>query len=305
MDIILLRKNRSKSSHLTINKSIVVSLGALVFIALPVATLSLGYYWANSTVAQAPTSEEVVGQVLADQRQELDAVIESTKHSMTALSVRMAELQAHAIRLDALGKRLIELNKLDEREFDFGNPPAVGGPEGSAVMEEMPLSDFLEALDALSRQLDERGAQLTIMEDIFMHENLRSETIPSGRPVESGWLSSGFGRRTDPFSGKLAYHEGVDFAGKTGTGVIAAASGVVTWSGERYGYGRMVEIDHGNGYVTRYAHNKENKVEVGEIIEKGQILALMGSSGWSTGPHVHYEVLRNGKPVDPKRYIYR
>ena len=267
--------------------------------------LSLGYYWANSTVAQAPTSEEVVGQVLADQRQELDAVIESTKHSMTALSVRLAELQAQAIRLDALGERLIELNKLNAREFDFGNPPAVGGPEGSVVMEEMAVGDFLEALDALSRQLDERATQLTIMEDIFMHENLRSETIPSGRPVESGWLSSGFGRRTDPFSGKLAYHEGVDFAGKTGTGVIAAASGVVTWSGERYGYGRMVEIDHGNGYVTRYAHNKENKVEVGEIIEKGQVLALMGSSGRSTGPHVHYEVLRNGKPVDPKRYIYR
>jgi murein DD-endopeptidase MepM/ murein hydrolase activator NlpD len=304
MDIIVLRKNRTKSSHLTLNRGVVLAMFGLFIVALPIASLALGYFLAGFAADPVQASEEVE-QMLAAQRQELDEVITSTKNSVTALSVRLSEIQAKAIRLDALGKRLVELNNLDKGEFDFDNQPAQGGPEVTSVADDVQVEDFVQALNLLSKQLDDRASQLMIMEQIFMNESLSNETIPSGRPVESGWLSSGFGRRADPFTGKPAYHEGVDFAGKAGTGVIAAASGVVTWAGERYGYGKMVEVDHGNGYVTRYGHNEVINVEVGGVVEKGQVIALMGSSGRSTGPHVHFEVLRGGKPVDPKKYVYR
>ncbi len=275
------------------------------FVALPVGTAAVGYYFATNNAVGEQGGDRSAAEVLASQRQELDGAIESAKNSIAALSFRLSEIQAQAIRLDALGKRLVEMHKLDKGEFDFDNPPAQGGPLGEHILEEMNVEDFMASLNLLSRQLDDRAAQLMVVEEIYMSNTLRSETIPAGKPVESGWLSSGFGRRTDPFTGKIAYHEGVDFAGKTGTGVIAAASGVVTWAGERYGYGKMVELDHGNGYVTRYGHNKENSVQVGDVVDKGEVIALMGSSGRSTGPHVHYEVLRHGKPVDPKKYVYR
>lgn len=304
MDIIVLRKNRTQSSHVTVRRGVLFFLALVTFVVIPVSTATLGYY-VSDRQASANEPQTLLGDELAAQRQQLDLAIENSKNSVTALSVRLSEIQAQAIRLDALGRRLVEMHKLDQDEFDFDHPPAQGGPADVSVIEEMKVEDFIGSLNLLSKQLDDRAAQLMVLEGIYMDKTLDRATIPSGKPVQSGWLSSGFGKRADPFSGKLAMHEGVDFAGKAGTGVIAVASGVVTWSGKRYGFGNMVELDHGNGYVTRYGHNKENKVEVGEIVEKGQVIALMGSSGRSTGPHVHYEVLRRGVPVDPKKYVYR
>ncbi|UCE89604.1 MAG: M23 family metallopeptidase, partial [Pseudomonadota bacterium] len=133
---------------------------------------------------------------------------------------------------------------------------------------------------------------------------LQAEVMPAGRPVKRGWLSSYFGKRTDPFTGRRVHHAGVDFAGKLGSDVVAVAAGVVTYSGKRYGYGNLVEIDHGNGYSTRYGHNRENLVKVGDTLKKGHLIAKMGSSGRSTGPHVHFEVLLNGRAVNPKKYVH-
>jgi len=121
----------------------------------------------------------------------------------------------------------------------------------------------------------------------------------------SGWLSSNYGNRLDPFTGKRAWHNGVDFAGREGSDIVAVASGVVSWSGERYGYGKMVEVAHGEGVTTRYAHNLENTVKVGDMVRRGEVIALMGNSGRSTGPHVHFEVFKNGRPVDPASYLRR
>jgi murein DD-endopeptidase MepM/ murein hydrolase activator NlpD len=158
-------------------------------------------------------------------------------------------------------------------------------------------------LDELTTGMDDREQKLSVLERLLMDRSLRARVIPSGRPVTEGWLSSGFGKRADPFTGKQEYHDGVDFAGKEGADVMSVGDGVVTWSGKRSGYGNLVEINHGNGYVTRYGHNKEQLVDVGDTVKKGQMIALMGSTGRSTGPHVHFEVLRNGKPVNPSRYI--
>jgi murein DD-endopeptidase MepM/ murein hydrolase activator NlpD len=161
----------------------------------------------------------------------------------------------------------------------------------------------LRSLEQLSEQLENQEQQMSLLESVLDTRELQRELLPAGRPIIKGWISSHFGKRTDPFTGRPAMHHGLDFAGKEGSEIISVAGGVVTYSGDRYGYGKMVEVDHGNGYVTRYAHNKKNLVNVGDVVKKEQVLALMGNSGRSTGPHVHFEVLRHGRAVDPQRYV--
>ena len=165
------------------------------------------------------------------------------------------------------------------------------------------VPEMLEAMDLLTARLSNREAQLDVLEGVLMNQNLKERVYPQGRPVSSGWLSSYFGKRTDPFTGKQANHRGVDFAGKAGAGITTVAAGVVTWSSPRYGFGKLVEINHGNGYSTRYAHNSENLVAVGDEVKKGQIVALMGQTGRATGPNLHFEVLRNGQRVNPVTFI--
>ena len=165
------------------------------------------------------------------------------------------------------------------------------------------VPEVLDAMTSLGYQLTHREAQLDVLESVLMTQNLKERVYPQGRPVKSGWLSSYFGRRTDPFTGKPANHTGIDFAGKQGDEIVAVADGVVTWSSDRYGYGVMVEINHGNGYSTRYAHNSENLVAVGDKVKKGQVVALMGETGRATGPNLHFEVLRNGSRVNPVNFI--
>jgi murein DD-endopeptidase MepM/ murein hydrolase activator NlpD len=237
-------------------------------------------------------------QLLADTRQH-------SLQQIQALTLRMAEIQARLVRLDALGERITSVAKLDKGEFDFSQIPAMGGPETNESGELYANPDFVDALDSLVVRIDSRQRQLDILESLLANRKIEDEVFLAGRPITKGWMSSHFGHRTDPFTGRKAMHEGVDFAGKLGSDVVAVGSGVVTWSGERYGYGQMVEINHGNGFMTRYAHSLENKVEVGDIVKKGQVVALMGSSGRSTGPHVHFEVYKHGRPVDPATYIHR
>jgi murein DD-endopeptidase MepM/ murein hydrolase activator NlpD len=167
----------------------------------------------------------------------------------------------------------------------------------------MQINGVVGALNVLDEQLADRSLQLTVLEDLLLNRKLRDEVRPEGRPVTAGYVSSQFGTRTDPFTGRHAFHKGVDFAGREGAEVVAVASGVVIWSGERYGYGELVEINHGNGYVTRYAHNVDNLVAVGDTVRRGQVIARMGDTGRATGPNLHFEVLLNDKPVDPLKYV--
>ena len=229
------------------------------------------------------------------------------EQQLQALTLKMASLQARVVRLDALGERITAIAKLDKGEFDFDQQPGLGGPESdeSEAGAAYKNPDFIDAIDYLVERVDNREQQLEILETLLANRKIQDDIFLAGRPITSGWMSSYFGHRADPFTGRIAMHKGIDFAGKEGTEIIAVASGVVTWSGDRHGYGEMVEINHGSGYVTRYAHNKNNKVEVGEIVKKGQTVALMGSSGRSTGPHVHFEVYKHGRPVDPAAYIHR
>ncbi len=228
-----------------------------------------------------------------------------TEQHLQALTLRMAEIQARIVRLDALGERITSVAKLDKGEFDFSQLPALGGPQSADLGKVYENPDFVDAIDSLVERIDNREQQLEILETLMANRKIEDEVFLAGRPIKKGWMSSHFGHRADPFTGRKAMHEGVDFAGKLGSEIIAVGSGVVTWSGDRYGYGRLVEINHGNGFMTRYAHNMENKVEVGDIVKKGQTISLMGTSGRSTGPHVHFEVYKHGRPVDPATYIHR
>ena len=243
---------------------------------------------------------------MQSQSEMIEAERLSAQEQLDAMAVLMAEYQARLLRLDALGERLTVMAKLDRGEFNFSKAPAVGGPEEGASLEKAYSNpDFIGSMDRLSVLIDDREQQLDILETLMSNRQIEDAGYLAGRPIKKGWMSSRFGRRTDPFHGRIAWHKGVDFAGKEDSEVIAVASGVVTWSSDRYGYGDMVEINHGNGYSTRYAHNKVNMAAVGDIVKKGQVIAKMGSSGRSTGPHVHFEVYKNGKAVDPSRYIYR
>jgi murein DD-endopeptidase MepM/ murein hydrolase activator NlpD len=243
--------------------------------------------------------------ILAEQKSQISELKKQLQERVDAMAMRLGEVNAHVIRLDALGKRLTEMADIDNREFDFGRDPPSGGPEGDGEGVSAQVPDLSSMLTALEQRVDLRDSQLAALENVILAKELKEQIHPEGRPVTGGFISSYFGEREDPFSGHEAYHKGVDFAGTTGSSVMAVAAGVVTWAGERTGYGNLVEINHGDGYVTRYAHNERTLVKVGETVKRGEPVALMGSTGRSTGPHVHFEVIRNGRQVDPLSFIGR
>jgi murein DD-endopeptidase MepM/ murein hydrolase activator NlpD len=245
-----------------------------------------------------------LGDELQLQRDNIDLIRQDNEDTLDALAIRIAQMNARIIRLDALGRRLTDMADLEDGEFDFDSIPALGGPEEPvATGSNIAVPAVVESMQSLDEQLNDREAQLGVLESVLMGQNLKDRVYPQGRPVDSGWISSYFGKRTDPFTGKPANHTGIDFAGKLGDPVTAVADGVVTWSADRYGYGVMVEINHGNGYLTRYAHNAENLVAVGDEVKKGQAVAQMGRTGRATGPNLHFEVLKNGRRVNPVNFI--
>ncbi len=276
--------------------------------------LMLGILWLGYAVHDRLTPQVLSTDVLDSWQAQLDRqskLLETeqriAREQLDAMAVRMAEAQARLLRLDALGERLTVMAKLDRGEFDFSKQPAVGGPEEEKTAAEVVFRkpEFMDSMDRLGKLIDDREEQLRILETLMANREMAKAGYLAGRPIHKGWMSSDFGYRTDPFSGQRAWHAGVDFAGKHGSDIIAVAAGVVTWSSDRYGYGQMIEVNHGNGYSSRYGHNSELLVDVGDIVKKGQVMAKMGSSGRSTGPHVHFEVYKNGKAVNPARYIYR
>jgi murein DD-endopeptidase MepM/ murein hydrolase activator NlpD len=237
------------------------------------------------------------------QQTEIAGARDSAQTNLDALALRIGQMQAQLLRLNALGERLVQQASLDPDEFDFTTLPAVGGPHDSSGFQPTRVPDFLKMLEELDSEMGDRQQKLSVLETLLMNRSLRQRVMPSGRPVTSGWLSSKFGTRADPITGKQEYHKGVDFAAEEGSDVISVGDGVVTWSGKRSGYGNLVEVSHGNGYTTRYAHNRKLLVGTGDTVKKGQLIASVGSTGRSTGPHVHFEVLHNGKAVDPAKYV--
>lgn len=298
MNIIFVGKFRGKPLRFQLDGTRQLLASGAIISLFASLLLSSGYWYGqNHAVVNELTALQLD---ISKQKQLIHEARQSAGSELDALAVRLGKMQANVIRLNALGQRLVKVAKLDAKEFDFKNAPAYGGPNESEAVASIDLDNLVATLDA---QLTSREEQLDVLEEVIMNRQLRKASKPRGRPIVKGWTSSYYGKRTDPFSGKLAMHKGMDFAGKEGSKIVAVANGVVTWAGDRYGYGHLVEINHGNGYSTRYGHNAELLVAVGDSVEKGQVISLMGSTGRSTGPHVHFEVLQKDRQVNPAKYV--
>ena len=305
MNIVMFGTGLGRPRQISLSGATLGLVAVAVTGVLAVLGFAGGYWYSARTGSGVSQSEfEALGSELRGQQANISTIRQQNEDKVDALAIRIAQMNARVIRLDALGSRLTEMAGIDAGEFDFDVEPAVGGPEepipaGSNVA----VPEVVDAMAALDSELADREAQLSVLESMLISENLKERVYPQGRPVTAGWISSYYGKRTDPFTGKPANHTGLDFAGKLGADVVAVADGVVTWSGDRFGYGVMVEVTHGSGYATRYAHNSENLVVVGQEVRKGQVIARMGESGRATGPNLHFEVLRNNQRVNPVNFI--
>jgi murein DD-endopeptidase MepM/ murein hydrolase activator NlpD len=279
---------------------------SLCCLGLPLGLAASGYIAGQESGAQALRGESL--DAPRDESQPaaaLAAAEEPSQQKLQAMTMSLAELEARLTRLDALGQHLTEVAELQGGEFDFSEPPGIGGPSSSDIGADLNPMGLDSELDRFAARVENRENQLAMLESLLTNRKWLEQSLLSGRPVKSGYMSSRYGWRIDPISGKRSMHSGLDFAGKPGSEVVAVASGVVTFVGRDAGYGNVVEISHGDSYKTRYAHNKENRVEIGDVVRKGDTIALMGSSGRSTGSHVHYEIYKNGRSVDPSSYVAR
>jgi murein DD-endopeptidase MepM/ murein hydrolase activator NlpD len=292
MNLIFFSRRRGLAHHLRLSHPVFLSLAGVLGIAILGGVFALGMRFGTQ------------GFDTTDQIAEINAIRQQVRDRVDAMSVRMGELNAHVIRLDALGKRLTEMAKISSGEFNFDSAPALGGPDegGYSLAGTAAVPEISRMLDDIERRLEQRDSQLLALENVILSRSLGAAVRPEGRPVAAGYVSSYFGTRQDPFEGHAANHKGLDFAGALGSEVLAVAEGVVTRVEKVPGYGNLVEIKHGE-YVTRYAHNQSALVSEGDRVSRGQPIALMGSTGRSTGPHVHFEVLQNGRHVNPLKFV--
>ncbi|WAC61763.1 M23 family metallopeptidase [Pseudoxanthomonas sp. SL93] len=240
-------------------------------------------------------------QASAESREaELEQVRRGAQQEINAMAARLGELQAQANRLNALGERLTRVGQLQDGEFDFNEPVGVGGNDAAYDMKPAELS---AGVDQLEKQFAESGRQLSVLEALLFNRELDKNATPGRMPIANSYITSGFGGRADPFGGGGQYHKGIDFKASVGDPVLSVADGVVSFAGVKGGYGNVVDVDHGNGYVTRYAHNSRLVVKAGDLVRVGQEVAKAGSTGRSTGAHVHFEVWENGSVVNPRKFL--
>lgn len=301
MNIILVSENLAKAKTITLG-SPQLALVAFAAFSIVVALALLLHY---ATARFVPDlSVPYLGSLLGGARAEpRDADEFQSRENINAMAIRLGQMQAQLLRLDTLGERLARLAGFKPQELMFGETPGQGGALPGGSSEPLSLSDVARQLDTLTRALDDRGDRLGILDSLFTLERARKQLIPTMVPVEGGWYSSNYGWRIDPFTGQRAFHEGIDVTAQAGTPIQAAAAGVVTVSEYHPQYGNMVEIDHGNGLITRYAHAATRAVKVGDVVMRGAKVAEVGRTGRATGTHLHFEVRRNGAPQNPTRFL--
>ncbi|MDO9619790.1 MAG: M23 family metallopeptidase [Pseudomonas sp.] len=303
MHIILLSRHHGAARSLSLDLRW-LSLALLLALGAALASgVAVGAWWAPATVEVHDDAQ--LNQVMDQQRAEVGEVRRDAQRQLDAFAVHVAELQARLTRLDALGARLTELADLDASEFDFSLNVGQGGAEDALGDAAYAPPPFMDELDRLSLRLDSREQLLEVLEQLIGERQLSEAEYLSGMPVRHGYMSSSFGRRVHPLTGRNTQHKGVDFAAKPGSDVVAVAAGVVSFSGVKSGYGNTVEISHADGYTTLYAHNQSNQVQIGDLVQRGQTIAKVGRSGRASGYHVHFEVTKAGRLVNPASYIAR
>lgn len=285
MNIIFFNRKHNRPIRLQLSPKMIG--GAAVGLFVLATGFGATGFWAFSKLTDSPTTH-------------LSAADRAQQEELAAMAARMADIQARMMRIDALGAHLAETAKVKGDEFDFSKKPPMGGPE-----QPIELPDTKDSIDktisSLSEELALREAQLLALDNVLQTRRQRVDL--NNMPVRDAYISSNYGYRADPMTGRTAFHAGIDFAGTEGSDVFVVADGVVTFAGKRTGYGNVVEVNHGDGLVTRYAHARAVAVKAGDIVSKDQLVAYMGSTGRSTGTHLHYEVLRNGKQIDPTTFI--
>lgn len=273
----------------------------LTLLALAMLLVYGGYRYGASK--DPLTETQALKLSLEKQRETLERAKVDMHANIAALTQRIGLLQAHINRINALGTRLVTMADIEAKEFDFLNTPAMGGPENGITADGFESGEINQVLDLLELQLLEKEQQLALLDDVIIDKSLQDKTKPEGRPIVDGWMSSDYGYRSDPFTGRRQFHHGVDFAGAEGGPIFTVASGIVAAIKKHPDYGNMVEIDHGNGYTTRYAHTSKILVSTGQVVNRGQQIAEIGNTGRSTGPHVHFEVLKMGQTINPGKMI--
>jgi len=292
-------------------KTRTISLGtwqiALMLLLLSGLMLGAAFTLQYALVRFAPEglSDEIrtlLSQVQNDEQQKQQTYLHS---SLDAMAVRVGQMQAQLQRLDALGARLTKLTGMKPEEFQFSQPPAQGGPLVLFPENKISENGLNQQMDRLGHVINDRSDKLQALETLLLQNQLSRKLLPSIPPVHTGFYSSNFGWRIDPFTGANAMHEGVDFVADKGTPIYASAGGVVDYAGLDASYGNMVEIDHGNDIVTRYAHASKVLVKVGQVVRRGQEIAEVGSTGRSTGNHLHFEVRYKGIAQNPVRFLQK
>ncbi|OIP10926.1 MAG: peptidase M23 [Betaproteobacteria bacterium CG2_30_59_46] len=301
MNIILVSGKLAKGKTVALSHTQVMTLG-MALLAFPLLLAMAFTYLLLFHAADIP-HPYLQSLVLSAQRTEAAKSQVYLRENLSAMAVKLGQMQAQVLRLDSLGERLATLTGMGKQEFNFDKKPGQGGAESSLPARDMTLSEFGHQLDDLMKKLDDRSDQLGLMESVLVQQQAKKVAMPSARPVSVGWYSSNFGYRIDPFTGQKAFHEGVDFVADSGTAIHAAGGGIVVYADTYAGYGNMIEIDHGNGLISRYAHASKVLAKVGDVVMKGQKIGEVGTTGRSTGPHLHFEVRLRGAPQNPEHYL--
>jgi murein DD-endopeptidase MepM/ murein hydrolase activator NlpD len=301
MNIILVSEKLAKARTITLGAPQLALLGLGACLSMLTLAAAMNYVVLRFAAdINVPFLQTMLLSAQREQHQKSESYL---RENLNAMAVKLGQMQAQLLRLDTLGERLAKLAGFKPQDLAFSELPGRGGAVSSLPSQDLSLSDFTRQLDLLTRQVDDRGDKLGVLESLFTFDNAKKKLIPTMLPVEGGWYSSNYGWRIDPFTGQRAYHEGIDFMAEQGTPIFAAAGGVVVYSDLHPQYGNMIEIDHGNDLISRYAHASRRMVKVGDVVLRGTKIAEVGRTGRATGTHLHFEVRQKGAPVNPTQFL--
>lgn len=307
MKVILVKSSTAKNGAQCFSGHRLFTYGFLLMFVTPIA-LGLTSYWVVSSVDRSmnpfvdPEYRIAVESRVNEQENEISKTRDYVRQHLDVLGSRIGSLQAQVSRINAVEMRLAEVSGIDLADFQFDQDPPIGGTGKDIDSEQI---DIENAIVTIEKELTLRESEIAAVDFLLSRKNLQSQQTPQGWPVAKGWVSSSFGSRMHPMTGKKQFHRGVDIPGRLGADVLAVADGVVKRSTKSGKYGWLVELDHGDDYVTLYSHNSKNRVTEGQTVSKGQAIAEIGSTGRSTGPHVHFEVRKGGRHINPLKYLYK
>ena len=301
MQIIIFRSNKNKSSSYKINGVLFMSL-FILSVAFATFLLTSSVYFYGYKTGYNELSEDRLNDIVKYEK-EINLIKIENKNKMDFFSKKLITISAQMETINALGNKIAKIAKIDKKDFNFTRPKYIGGKNKVSIEFEYD-SNFDLYLDDILFELSKKEDELNYTSKIINNLEMKEQFFPMGFPSEKGYISSNYGDRINPISKKQHFHKGIDIANKLETDIMALAAGKVIFSGKKYGYGNLVIIDHLNGYTTKYAHNNRNLVKKGDVIKKGHIIAKMGSTGHSTGPHIHLEVLKNNKNINPNKFIH-